>query len=103
MKQTFKTLRPSTKRWINSIKRRYELEDFHERLLVLAGQAWDRATEAREFLAEDGAVIVDRFEQKKPHPAVQIESQAMLNFAKLLREIGLDLDRSEPSRPPRQY
>lgn len=103
MKEAFKKLEPSTRKWITSLKKRYVLEDYHERLLILAGQAWDRTQQARRLIGKEGSVQIDRFGQKKAHPSIQIEAVSMLNFAKLLREVGLDLEKSEELRPPRQY
>jgi phage terminase small subunit len=100
MKEAFDSLTDSTKKWIKTVKCRYVLENHHERLLILAGQAWDRAADARRTISVEGAVIDDRFGQKKRHPATEIEAQSMLNFAKLLREIGLDLSVPETPRPP---
>ena len=103
MKKAFSKLEPSTRKWIASIKKRFVLEDYHERLLILAGQAWDRAQQAARTLAADGPTQTDRFGFKKPHPSIQIEAVSMLNFAKLLRESGIDLERPDDPRPPRQY
>jgi len=103
MRDAYKKLEPATRKWINSLKKRYVLEDYHERLLLLAGQAWDRSQQARRMIEDEGAVLADRFGQKKAHPATQIEAQAMMTFAKLLRESGIDLEKVDPPRPPRQY
>jgi hypothetical protein len=103
MKEAFQSLEPSTRKWITRIKKQYALEDYHVRLFVLAGQAWDRAQQARRLIEVDGPIQRDRFGQSKAHPAVQVEVQSMLAFAKLLRETGIDLDKGETPRPPRQY
>lgn len=68
MKEAFEKLEPSTRKWITSLKKRLVLEDHHERLLILAGQAWDRSQQARRMIAKEGPVQVDRFGQKKAHP-----------------------------------
>ena len=103
MKKAFKKLEPSTRKWIASLKKRFVLEDYHQRLLILAGQAWDRSQQARRTIAEEGPVQTDRFGFKKPHPSLGIEAVSMLNFAKLLRESGIDLERPDDPRPKRQY
>jgi hypothetical protein len=43
-------------------------EGHHERLLTLAGEAYDRAAEARETLERDGAFFNDRFGTPRPTP-----------------------------------
>jgi hypothetical protein len=76
----------------------FRLEEHHERLLTLAGEAWDRATEAREALAEHGLTYVDRFDQPRARPEVAIERDSRLAFARLIRELDLD---GEPLAEPR--
>ena len=99
MRDLYQALKPPTRRWIDALKKRYVLECYHERLLLLAGQSWDRAKEAGRMIKEEGAVLEDRFHQKKVHPAVGIEAQSMIAFSKLLRECGLDLEKPEEPRP----
>ena len=79
------------------------MESHHDRLLILAAAAWDRSIEAKAIMDADGAVILDRFKQQRPHPAIGIERDAALTFSKLLRELALDLEPPADSRPPRQY
>ncbi len=100
MKQTFKKLKPETKKWIRKVEKSWELDEHHKRLLILSGAAWHRALEAKEIIDREGAIIFDRFEQKKSHPAVEIERQSMITFSRLLRELGLDLESPDDSRPP---
>lgn len=80
----------------------FELGDHHVRLLTLAAQAWDRAEEAREALAEHGTTYTDRFGQPRARPEVAIERDARLAFARLLRELDLDGEPAPAPRPPRR-
>ena len=93
-------LKPSTRRWWASVVREYALEGHHVRLLTLAAEAWDRCQEARERIEQDGAYVVDRFGQLKPHAAIGVEHASRVGFARLLRELDLDVDGpAEASRP----
>lgn len=83
-------LRTGTRDWWRSVVAAYELEQHHLRLLQLACEAWDRAEQAREQLATDGVVYLDRFGAPRKHPSVGIEEQARLAFAKLVRELDLE-------------
>jgi phage terminase small subunit len=83
------------------LQREFELEDHHVRLLILAGEAWDRCCQARERIEAEGLTIKDRFDQMKPHPAVAIERDSRIAFARMLREVGLDVENTEPPRAPR--
>ncbi len=92
-------LRESTRRWWRSVTSTWALEDHHVKLLTAAAEAWDRLQEARERIAKDGAYVEDRFGQLRPHPALAIERDSRIAFARILRE--LDLDAEPPaSRPP---
>ena len=89
-----------TKRWFMQICETYELESHHLRLLTLACEAWDRGQQARKRIAEDGAVVPNRWGELRPHPSVGIERDAQTMFARLVRELNLDSAPDE-SRPPR--
>ena len=95
-------LRPTTKRWWSSVLADYALEAHHVRLLSLAGEAWDRAQQARELLAEAGPVYYDRFGAPRKHPAVSVEENARLAFARLVRELDLDGEPGPDPRMPRR-
>lgn len=91
-----------TKAWWRQVAAEYDLEAHHLRLLTLACEAWDRAAQAREILAESGPVIDDRFGQPKAHPAVAIERDARIAFARLVRELDLDGEPLPDPRMPRR-
>lgn len=94
-------LRPATRRWWASVVKTWDLEAHHCRLLTLACEAFDRSEEAREQVAREGLTVLDRFEQVKPHPCAAIERDAKVTFARLLRELDLDVDApAEANRPP---
>ena len=96
-----KHLSAAAKKWWKQVDREFELEDHHRHLLTLAAQSWDRATQAREVIAEEGITVLDRYGCPKAHPAVAIERDSQLRFARLLREMQLD-DEPEPPRIPRK-
>jgi phage terminase small subunit len=56
----------------------------------MACEAWDRACQAREILAKDGIVIGGREAAARPHPAVAIERDARIAFARLVAQLSLD-------------
>ena len=78
----------------------WALEPFHEETLTQALLCLDRANEARRVLNRDGLTVIDRFDQVKPHPLLNVERLNRLAYARLLRELGLDLSDTD-SRPPR--
>lgn len=80
--------------------RDYELEPHHVRLLTLAGEAWDRGQQARAVIDDLGMTFEDRFKQPKPRPEIAIERDSRIAFARLVRELGLDVAPPEESRAP---
>lgn len=97
-----KHLTKASRDWWRMVVAEFELDEHHRKLLQLAAECWDRSEEAREILKTEGITCLDRFEQPKPHPAVAIERDAKTLFARLLRELALDVDEpTETPRPPR--
>jgi phage terminase small subunit len=95
-----KHLRPATRRWVEQVVADYVIESHHLKLLLMAGESWDRSCEAREAIQKHGMVCEGRF-GPKPRPEIGIEHNAKIAFARLLREIGLDVNDPDEARPPR--
>jgi phage terminase small subunit len=94
-------LRPATAKWWRAVQDDYELEPHHIRLLTLAAESWDRTAQAREVLDRDGITYLDRFGAPRSRPEVAVERDSRLAFARLLRELDLDVEPpAERSRPP---
>jgi phage terminase small subunit len=94
-------LSPSTRTWWRAVCDEYTLEPHHLRLLQLAGEAWDRAQDARAIIAAEGLIVVDDRKNPRAHPAVVIEKDARTAFARLVRELDLDGDTAPVGpRPP---
>ncbi len=67
-----KHLKSSTKRWFKEICETYELESHHEKLLLLAAEAWERCQEARVAIGKFGNIYKDKFGQPKTRPEIGI-------------------------------
>ena len=78
----------------------YELESHHLKILQAAAECWDRAQEARKLLAKDGVCFTDRHGHIRPHPATQMERDNKILFARLVRELALDVEEPGASGPP---
>jgi phage terminase small subunit len=66
-----------------------------------AAFAWDRAQQARLLVDAQGLVLLDRFNQAKPHPALAVERDNRSLYLRVCRELDLDGAGPEEARPPR--
>jgi phage terminase small subunit len=82
--------------------RDYALEPHHLKLLQAAAECWDRLCQAREQLAKDGLVVTGSEGALKAHPCVAIERDCRIAFARLVRELDLDVEAPGSTRtgPP---
>jgi phage terminase small subunit len=94
-------LQPPTRRWWRRVIEAWQLEEHHIRLLTLASEAWDRCQQAREVLAVQGLTFEDvKLNRPCARPEVAIERDSRLAFARLLRELDLDIEPPASKRPP---
>ncbi len=94
-----KHLSAGAKQFWRSVVNLFELEEHNLDLLETACIQLARSEQARAIIDEEGMVIKDRFQQPKPHPAVELERQAHLAFIRIGRELGLSVEAPD-SRPP---
>ncbi len=83
-------LMPNTRQWWTRCAKENNLKEPRLQLLTLAGEAWDRSTQARTLLEQNGLTYLDRFGQPRPRPEVDIEKNAKLLFEKLMRSLDLE-------------
>ena len=77
----------------------YDLKSYHVRLLTKACESWDRSEQACEGLLKHGLTFDDRFGSPHARPEVAIERDFRTAFARLVRELGLDVAPPSDSRP----
>lgn len=98
-----KHLSPEVAAWWRDVTADYDLAPHHLRLLQSACEAWDTMQAARRALADHGALtFTDNNGNIKAHPAVAMQRDARVAFARLVRELDLDVagTPSEAPRPP---
>lgn len=81
----------------------YQIEDAAGlQLLTEYCRAFMRAEDARATIRQEGAVVLDRFKQKKEHPAVATERGAVASMLACLKALNLDIEplRDRAGRPP---
>jgi len=94
-------LATATRRWFSEVAADYELESHHMKILEMAAQAWDEYESARKAVTKHGQIFVDRYGQPRERPEVSIARQARTAFARLIRELALDVESPTFARPPR--
>lgn len=100
-KQPFK--HTETKKFYQATRKRYALEEHHIKLFENACGCLDQIADDRVVLKQAGRYYTDRYGQPREHPAAISERQNKILFARLMREIGLDLVKPDDPRPPRLY
>jgi hypothetical protein len=93
-------LSPEAREWVLKLVDEYNFESHHLKVLLQAAECYDRITQARKQIENDGAYYVDRFGSPKSHPAVADERNGRVVFARLVRELNLDAGTPD-NRPPR--
>lgn len=93
------------RQWWQQVVADYDLEPHHLRLLQSAAEAWDRMQQARQALSDHGGLTFTGANgDMKTHPAVAIERDARIAYARLVRELDLDAGApAESRRPPSLY
>jgi P27 family predicted phage terminase small subunit len=90
------------KKFWKQLSGEYDFETHHLKILENACHCLDRIEQAKEQIEKDGLYVPDRYGALKEHPAGKTERDNRALFARLLRELGLDIEFHE-SRPSRQY
>ena len=76
-------LSKSSAAWWRQVVKEFDLEPHHLKLLQAACEAWDRMCQARDAISTQGLTIRDGNGIPKAHPAVPIERDSRLAFARL--------------------
>ena len=93
-------LSKASKAWWRAVCAEYDIEPHLLRVLTAACESWDRMAQARAVIERDGLIVTDRWLQKRASPAVAIERDARIGFARMVRELGLEVGDPD-GRPPR--
>lgn len=92
-------LSKETAEWWTEVLAEYDLDGHHKKLLQKACESWDRSEQARKAILKNGLTFDDRFGSPHARPEIAIERDSRLAFARLVREIGLDVSPPSDSRP----
>lgn len=81
----------------------FDLQEHHLALLEQACKCVDRLVEARDVLDRDGITTTDRYGAQKQHPAIAVERDSRIALARLVRDLGLDVEPSGQREPGRSW
>ena len=93
-------LQNGTRAWWESVNHDFNLEPHQVRLLTLACEAWDRCVQARKAVSKHGLTNTNRYGEVRARPEIAIERDSRIAFARLLRELNLDVEELFDIRPP---
>lgn len=80
----------AAKKLYESTVQAFELDEHHLAGLSLAADCLDRIQTAKDALRKDGDFVLDRYGQKKEHPAARTLRENKVVFSRLIRELKLD-------------
>ena len=104
MKQSPKQLKgPGRAFWKKAMGERVytEIQDLSR--LEMAAGCCDEIAASEQIISEDGLFIKDRFFQVREHPALKVIRDNKTLFCRIIRELRLDVEATEDSRPPGLY
>ena len=93
-------LHNGTRAWWESVNDDFDLEPHQVKLLTLACEAWDRCVQARKAVSKHGLTSTNRYGEVRVRPEVGVERDSRIAFARLLRELNLDVEEPVEARPP---
>jgi len=92
-KQTLDQLSPEAKSLHARLQKEWRIVDAAGSITLLTlVQSLDRLREAQRILKADGILSIDRWGQKKAHPASTIEREARAGLLACLKALSLDLE-----------
>jgi P27 family predicted phage terminase small subunit len=97
-------LSPTMQDWWNTVVTTFVLEAHHLRLLEAACDAWDEMVLGRETLRKEGLVVSTGAGGTKKNPIADIVRDSRIAFARLVRELDLDVEMPKQDRrewPPK--
>lgn len=91
--KTPKGLSSEARKWWRAIQDGYGITDSAGLLLLqTAAEQFDAMRSAERLIASEGAVLTDRFGQRKQHPATIVARDARLAMLRCLQHLNLDLE-----------
>ena len=86
-----------------AIREDYGIDDPAGLSILTTGlESFDRAAEAKSILDREGPVVMDRWGQRKVHPAAAVERDSRAAYLSAIKALNLDTATTDrgPGRPP---
>jgi P27 family predicted phage terminase small subunit len=97
-------LKTAGKGFWHKVLEEFVLTDAHDlERLKQSCSCLDEISDAEAVVRKEGMFVKDRFQQTREHPALKTTRDNKTLFCRIIRELGLDLNVPDTSRPPRQY
>lgn len=97
-------LKAAGRKFWKKVLSEYVLSDAHDlQRLAMAAGCLDEIAGAEVVLKTDGYFTLDRYGGRRESPAAKSVRENKIIFCRIIRELGLDLEETEASRPRRQY
>jgi len=99
---TPKELSTEARSWWGRLVSEYSIDDDAGLLLLQTGlEAFDRMRDCQAAIKRDGPLVLDRFQQFKPHPLLPAERDARSQMLAALKALNLDVEplHDRPGRP----
>jgi phage terminase small subunit len=97
-------LQASGRKFWTKVLTEYDLSESHDlERLRQACSCLDEIAEGEKIIKSEGRFIVDRFKQRREHPAGRTIRDNKILFLRAVRELNLDISQAPEARPPRKY
>lgn len=90
------------RKWAQNIIKAFDFDEHELQAVWMAANCLDRIASAQGEIAVHGAVVENRYHELKTNPAVVIERDNKILFARLCRELNLFDTKIPDSRIPRK-
>jgi phage terminase small subunit len=100
-----KGLSRAAQKWWSRLQEDFNIVDPGGLAILTAGaEALDRTRQAEAQIKVEGLTVLDRWQQAKPHPCVNIARDSRAQMLAALKALRLDIEPlRDVGRPPGQY
>jgi hypothetical protein len=99
-----KNLKKAGRKFFRKVQLEYVFEEEHDiERLIQAASCLDEISNAEQVLENEGRFFKTKSGIIREHPALKAIRDFRTLFVRIVRELGLDLETTQPPKPPGQY